>query len=115
MAAVDQIGTTLIVGAGTISGNYIVESQTDGNFDVSFVDVDDEDGALVTRIILKRHKKVHLELICKTGAAPETDFIEGQIAAATDFTNYYVEAATISKSPEAQKVSVDLVNIGVTA
>ena len=41
MAAVDQIGQSLLVGAGTISagsgaGVYIVESRTDSGYDVQF-------------------------------------------------------------------------------
>jgi len=120
MAAVDQIGQTLLVGAGTISagsgtGVYIVESRTTDGYDVAFEDIDDENGALVTRIILKRHQKLHLDLICGIAAAPETDFPEGSIAAHTDFTSYYVEAAPVTKTANAQRVSVDLVNLGITA
>jgi len=120
MAAVDQIGQTLLVGAGTISagsgsGVYIVESRTDEGYDVSFDDIDDQNGALVTRIILKRHEKVHLDLICGLAAAPATDFPEGSICAHTDFSTWYVEAAPVTKTGSAQRVSVDLVNLGISA
>jgi len=120
MAAVDQIGQSLLVGAGTISagsgsGVYIVESRTDSGYDVQFDDIDDQDGALVTRIILKRHEKIHLDLICGLAAAPATDFPEGSICAHTDFSTWYVEAAPVTLTASAQRVSVDLTNLGISA
>ena len=115
MAIVSQIGTTLSVGAGTITGSYIVESREVNGFDVASEDIDNEDGALVTRLIFKRHAKITLNLICISGAAPATDFPEGQIAAHTDFTDYYVDSAKSTKSKGAERVVVNLTNIGVTA
>lgn len=113
--AVSEIGVTLIVGAGTITGSYFVESRTDGEFEVDSEDINDQDGALATRIIKKRHAKVSLELICKLAAAPATDFPEGSMCVHTDFTTYFVEAAPIQLSSSAQRVSVSLINLGVTA
>ncbi len=113
--AVNEVGTSLITGAGTITGSYFVESRTDSEFEVDFEDINDQDGELATRIIKKRHEKVSLELICKLAAAPATDFPEGSMCLHTDFTTYYVEAAPIQKSASAQRVSVSLINLGVTA
>jgi len=109
-----QIGTTLTIGAGTISGSYIVLGRDDGGKDVAFEDVDDQDGALVTRIVYKTHAKIKLDLICLSGAAPETDFAEGGIATHTDFTGYFVNSAVISRSKSAKRVTVELVNLGIT-
>ena len=67
--AQDQIGTDLSIGAGTITGSYIVESATNGGKEVKMEDIDDEDGDLKTRIVFSKWTKLHLELICLTGAA----------------------------------------------
>ena len=113
--AQDQIGTDLSIGAGTITGSYIVESAVEKAYNVDFEDILDENGDIKTRIVYSKHEKLHLELICLTGALPENDFVEGTIAAHADFTDFFVEAAPISRSKSAKRVSVDLVNIGVTA
>jgi len=120
MAAVDQIGQTLLVGAGTISagsgsGVYIVTSRTNSDYDVAFEDIDDEDGALATRIILKRHEKLTLDLVCGIAAAPQTDFPVGSIAAHSDFNTWYVESLSVVKSGNAQRATVNLTNIGISA
>lgn len=113
--AVNQIGTSLAVGAGTITGSYYVESATNGEFEVASEDINDQDGALATRIITQRQAKLSLELVCKLLAEPETDFPEGQICPHTDFTLFYVESAPIQTSSSAKRVSVSLINLGVTA
>lgn len=112
--ALEQIGTTLAVGAGTITGSYICESREDHDKNVVYEDVDDEDGALESRVIFKREQKVTLNLICIEGAAPETDFPTGDLAAHTDFTNYFVDSCVVTRTKGAKRVTVNLTNIGQT-
>jgi len=109
-----QFGTTLDIGSGTITGSYIVESREEGDADLDQEDIFDEDGDRETRIQLNRDPKIVLNLICLSGAAPETDFIKGTIASHTDFTTYFVDDARYSKSKSARRVSVTLTNIGIT-
>jgi len=114
MAIADQLGTTLAVGAGTITGSYILERDESNGKDVDFEDIHDEDGALKTRLIFKKHAKRRLQLICIDGAAPETDFVVGACATHTDFTSWYVDDATIEKTKSAHRVSVEMTNLGIT-
>jgi len=114
MAIVNQIGETLAVGAETITGSYIVESQEVYGYDVDSEDINDEDGALSARLIYKRHPKTRLSLICIEGAAPNVDFPEGQIAVHADFPDHYVDSAKVTKSKSAQRAEIELTNIGVT-
>ena len=114
MTIVNQIGETLAVGAETITGSYIVESREVDGYDVDFEDINNEDGALNTRLIFKRHQKLRLSLINIDGAAPETDFVEGQIATHADFTDYFVDSAKTTKSKSAHRTEVELTILGVT-
>ena len=110
-----QIGTTLAIGAGTITGSYLVDTRDDGDFDVDSEDIfTGETGALTTRLVYQRFQKYVLNLICLDGAAPQTDFIKGTIAAHADFSNLWVDDARISTSKSAKRVSVTLINIGIT-
>lgn len=109
-----QLGEDLDIGAGTITGSYIVESRDEIDFDVDSEDIQDEDGVRNTRIIYQRDSKVVLNLICIDGALPENDFIKGQIAAHADFTSFYVDEATATRSKSARRVTVTLTNIGIT-
>jgi len=117
MAILDTIGTGVQSGAtpsvGTFT-NYIVQRVTEGDKDVEIEDIDDEDGKLAARLIFKRHAKLHLELVCKTSAAPATDFPKGNMCAITDLTAYYVDDAKIEKVKGATRVSADLSLIGIT-
>ena len=114
MPVLDQIGTTLDTGAETITGSYIVASRDINQKDVAFEDIDDENGALKTRLITKRHAKISLDLICISGADPATDFPVGDIAAHTDFTSYYVDSATLTKAGTAWRVRVEMTALGIT-
>lgn len=114
MAILDIIGTTVTTGAssqGATLTNYIVQRSTSGEKEVEHEDITDADGATVTRIIFNRHAKLHLELICKTAAAPATDFPEGDMCTVTGLTTYYVDKAPIETYKGAQKVTVDLTAI----
>ena len=111
--AVAQIGTTLSIGAGTITGSYIVESRVDGEKEVVYEDIDDENGELETRIVFKKLPQVTLNLICISGAAPATDFAQGAKATHTDFTAYFVDTASITRTKSAQRVTVKMTNIGI--
>ncbi len=109
-----QLGTDLEIGVQTTIDTYIVESYDSGDADVKFVDVFDEDGARVTRIVMQTDAKLTLNLVCKTGAAPETDWPVGAMAVATAFTSFYVDSAVISHIEAAERVTVSLTNIGIT-
>jgi len=111
--ATTQIGTTLSIGAGTLT-NYIVQERGEGDFDVDQEDIiDGDDGARKTRLIFMRDGKLTLSLICLTGAAPDTDFPKGLKCTITSLTAYMVDDCKISRSKSAKKVDVTLVNIGI--
>ena len=113
--AANQIGTTLAIGAGTITGSYLVESRDEYDFDVDQEDINDgSTGARATRIVYQRDAKTVLNLICLDGAAPETDFPKGTISPHTDFTTMFVEDCRVSRSRSAKRVAVTLVNLGIT-
>ena len=109
-----QIGAEYAVGVGTTLATYTVSQITQGGRNVALSDVNDEDGALVSRLIKQKHAKVDLELVALTTADPDTDFPPGEIAAATGFTGYYVEDMNYVRTEDQMKVSVSLVNIGIT-
>ncbi len=114
MAVLDQIGTTLETAAQATLAGYIVAGQDTIDKNVDMEDIDDESGALKTRILYKRQPKVVLDLIVVTGAYT-TDFPVGAIAGATGWTTYFVESAVASKSRSATRVKVTLVDLGITA
>jgi len=114
MAVLDQIGTTLATGAETITGSYIVQRREVSNFDVVSEDIDDENGALKTRLITKRHEKTRLELVLIDGALPATDFPVGNIAVHTDYTEWYVDSMVLTKAGTAHRASVEMTKLGIT-
>jgi len=114
MAVLDQIGTTLEAAVQATLAGYIVAGQDTLDKNVDSEDIDDEGGALKTRIIYKRHAKISLDLVVVTGAYT-TDFPVGQIAGATGYTTYFVESAVASKSRSATRVKVTLIDLGITA
>jgi hypothetical protein len=121
MAILDSIGTSLVVGGqSVIHGttvtltSYIVESATDGGKEVDMEDINDADGALSTRLIFKRHAKVSLKLISKTGATPLVDFPQGDMSVHTGLTEFYVDSLSIENSKSAQRVTLELTDIGIT-
>lgn len=109
-----QIGTVYKVGVGETLDTYTITSKNGGSANVASSDVNDEEGALSSRLIKQVHPKVDLELVAKTAADPEADFPIGSIATATGFTAYYVDDMNHTRTEDAMKVSVSLVNIGVT-
>ena len=111
--AVAQIGTTLSIGAGTISGSYIVESRDDASLNVIMEDVLDQDGVIKTRIVFEKRPVITLNLICISGAVPATDFPKGAKSTHTDFTSYFVNECRVSRSKGAQKVAVTLEALGL--
>ena len=109
-----QIGTEFTVGVGTTLATYTISSYKAGDKNVAMTDVNDEDGALISRLIKQKHPKVELEMLAKTGAAPDTDFPPGEIATATGFTAYFVDSMSYERTEDQMKVSVSLTNIGIT-
>lgn len=115
-APITQVGTTLLFGGQTtVFSSYIVESQTDNESEVGQEDIFDADGALSTRAVYYRWPKITFNLICKSGAAPDTDFPPGNKCVATGtYSGWWVEGAPITKSKSPRKVTVTLVSIGIT-
>lgn len=123
MAAIEVLGTGVIQGANVSTAtatvtftNYIVENATEGGKNVDFEDVMDADGKRVTRIVFNREKKLTLTLICKTAATtPMTDFPEGDMCAITGLTTFFVDSCAVSRVKGANKVTVTLSEIFVSA
>jgi len=109
-----QLGTDYEVGVGTTLTNYTITSFKTGDKNVAFSDVNDEDGALVSRLIKQAHAKVSMELVAKSGATPDIDFPPGAIATATGFTSYYVDDMSYDRTEDQMKVSVSLILLGIT-
>lgn len=113
----DYIGTQVQAGAAPSVGtwtNYIVQRVTEGEKEIDLEDIFDADGALVTRLIFRRHAKLTVEAVCKQAAAPATDFPQGDMATLTGLTAFYVDRCSIAESKGATTVSVELTNIGIT-
>jgi hypothetical protein len=120
MAAIEVFGTGVQQGAAltTVSAtltNYILESATEGGKNVDFEDVFDSDGKRVTRIVFNRELKLTLTLICKTSATPTSDFPEGDKSTITGLTTFYVDSCALSRVKGANKVTVTLSEIFVSA
>lgn len=121
MAILDSIGTSLKVndqavinGVTVTFSSYQVQTSQDGSADVDMEDIDNSAGARVTRLIFKRDARATLELICNNDANPRGDFPIGDMAVHAGLTGYFVADCRIAKSRSASRVSVDLVNIGIT-
>jgi hypothetical protein len=115
--ATTVIGADLNKGAGTLSGYYI-QSATVGGADIDMEDFEDgADGSRISRFVYKVDDKVSLELLA-AGTMTEgditTDFPEGEMAAATGYTAFFVDSCQINKSRGAWRVNVSMTNIGIT-
>lgn len=111
--AATQLGATLIIGGQRTLTNYIVESDEINDANVVQEDIEDADGKLATRIIFRNEAKVKLSLICKTGATPATEFPVGAMCTVTGLTAYFIDSAPIVKTKTAQKVTVEMTNLGL--
>ena len=106
-------GTGLFLGAGTITGSYVVQTRGDGDKMIDMEDFFNQDGALITRVVYNSFIKITLDALCITGALPETDFAMGAMAVHTDFTLYWVNSLNISRSKGAKRITVELEKIGI--
>jgi hypothetical protein len=112
--ATTQHGDTLIIGAGTLTG-YIVDTKDDGDVDVAMEEIEDgSDGSLATILVFRRDVKTTYNLIALSSAAPATDFPKGAKCGLTGLTSLWVDDCRISSSKGAQRVTVTLVNKGIT-
>jgi len=112
--ATTQHGDTLIIGAGTLTG-YIVDTKDGGDVNVDMEEIiDGSDGSLKTILVFRRDVKTTYNLIAKSGAAPATDFPKGAKCALTGLSTLWVDDCRISDSKSAQRVTVTLVNKGIT-
>ena len=110
-----QIGTVYEAGVGETLAGYTIETIDRGGKNVASNDINDEDGAVSSRLITQDHDLIDLVMVAKTGADPAADFPPGSIAAATGFTSYYVNSMVYSRSQNQMRVTVSLENIGVTS
>ena len=109
-----QIGTQYEIGVGETLGTYTIESIDRGNKNVAMNDVNDENGAVSSRLVTQAHDTVELVLVAKSGADADSDFPPGSIAAATGFTSFYVNSMVKNRTQNQMRVTVSLENIGVT-
>lgn len=123
MALLDTIGAAVVTGGQVAAGvgtftNWTVIRCTTGDVNVDSEDLEDEDGGLVARLILKKHAKIGLTLESKgaggTAAQAKTDFPKGNLSALTGLTSYYVDDCSIDSSKSVVRVSVTLVLLGIT-
>jgi hypothetical protein len=112
--AIEAYGTGVEHGVATQSG-YIVTKTVTGKRNVAMRDVNDENGALATRIIKQRHDIVTLDMVAKTGTVPTTDFPEGDLTTAlAAYNNWFVNSLSMTRDEDETKVTVELENIGIT-
>ena len=109
--AATQLGATLIIGGQRTLTNYILIEDTLNDANVVSEDVEGPDGELSTRIIFRNEPKIKCALICKTGAAPTSDFPVGAMCTITGLTAYFVDSAPVVKSKSAQKVTLEMTKI----
>lgn len=133
MALLDSIGTSMKTGGqrtvpaiaptgntfSTISltailTSYIIDTQSAGDTNAETVDHYDEDGKRIARLIFQRDRPIPLTLICKAGATPEADFPSKDMCTVTGLTHLYVESLAPSRSKDAERVTVTLVDLGIT-
>lgn len=110
--ATTNLGTTLSIAGQTSLTSYIVESDEVGGNEVDSEDINDGAGAKTASLIYGIYPKRKLNLICKTGANPVTDFPEGLKCAITALSNYIVESSSISYTRGATRATVSLINKG---
>ena len=115
-----QLGPDMTLGATTTltlpnAANYIVESCTEGGKQLDREDVFDASGALVTIILFNALPKFELTLLCKSSAAPTTDFTEGTLINCGSGVTFYVESAPVVKTKSPHRVTVSLTNVGFVA
>ena len=111
--ATTQIGTTLDLGAGTLT-NYIVLERGEGDADVDQEDIrDGETGQRVTRIVYQIDGKIELQMLALSAANPATDFPKGLKCTVTSLTAYMVDDCKIRMSRGPTRVDVTLTNIGI--
>ncbi|MCE5317845.1 MAG: hypothetical protein LLG04_10895 [Parachlamydia sp.] len=115
MAILDSIGTTLTVGGQTAISGYFTESETVGEKEVASEDIDDNDGALATRLIFKRLPTVDLSLVCKASAVPTTDFPRGSKCPSTAgaYSGWFVDSCSAPKTKSAWRATVKLTSLGI--
>ena len=116
--AATQIGTSLILGSGTITGSYLVLSKTQGSKNVDSEDFfDGVDGSFSTRVVYNKQAQETLELlILGTGSVAQAliDFPMGGLAAHSDFSGWHVDNMAVVREKSPSRVSVSLTNLGTT-
>lgn len=113
--AATVLGQNLTVGATSTVGtwtDYYLESVTQGDKQVDFEDVFDEDGKRASRVVYSKLPKLEVTAIVKDGIDPAAVFIPGTLISGTTFM---VTSApvTVSKSP--WRVTVSAVDYGLAA
>lgn len=111
------VGSSMIIGGQTTISGYIVRDETVNSVEAhNEIRVDAADGTLAAIIIPALYPTVSLSLLCKTGAAPATDFPEKKNATsgAGSYSGWYVNSAAIKHSYGVQEVTVSLVSYGLT-
>lgn len=114
--AATQIGTAHEIAVATLTG-YTVNQRVEGNADIDFEDIMDEDGARKTRIVYQVDKKLNLDLLLVAGspsAVPTDDFPEGGMCTVSGLTAYFVDSCPITYTKGATRVQPSMTNIGIT-
>ena len=114
--AATQIGTTHSIGVAVLSG-YTVNERTEGNADIDYEDIFDEDGARATRIVFQVDPKLTLDLLLTSGGTPPvpaTQFPEGGMCTVVGLTAYFVDSCPVTYSKGATRVQPSMTNIGIT-
>jgi hypothetical protein len=112
-----NIGASMIIGGQTSISGYIVrDEEVNGVEPHNEIKVDNADGTLAAIITPALYPTVSLTLLCKTGAAPATDFPEKKLATsgAGSYSGWYVNGAKIKKTFGVQEVTVNLISYGLT-
>ncbi len=116
--AATQYGTGLKVGAtpalGVTVTNYYVQSVTENDSEVNQELVVDADGAPYTRIVKQVIPTFTMTAICKSGAAPLTDFPKGTVVTISG-TYWMVESAPQETKAEPHTITVQLKKYNLNA
>lgn len=111
------LGASMVIGGQTSISGYIVKDEEVNGVEVqNEIRVDNADGTLAAIITPALYPTVSLTLLCKTGAAPTTDFPEKKLAGAGagSYSGWYVNSAKVKKTYGVQEASIQLISYGLT-
>lgn len=105
---VANLGTAVGSGGQLDLTGYIVVRYTAGGKEVRMDEIEDATGALISLLVYQKIPLIELELQCKEGATPTTDFPVGAMCTVSGLTDYFVVSAPVVYTKGIPTVTVSL-------